>query len=45
MTTDYTYDQKSLVSIRSILEATGATREDAHRAATVIDPGQCLERN
>ncbi|XP_034195154.2 uncharacterized protein LOC117611322 isoform X1 [Osmia lignaria lignaria] len=33
---DYSHDEKSLMSIQSILEATGATREDAERAATVI---------
>ncbi|XP_076647147.1 uncharacterized protein LOC143355864 [Halictus rubicundus] len=33
---DKTCDERSKVSIRSILEATGSTREDADRAATVI---------
>ncbi|CAL7944824.1 unnamed protein product [Xylocopa violacea] len=33
---DTTCDEQSMISIRSILEATGATREDAERAATVI---------
>ncbi|XP_078052100.1 uncharacterized protein LOC144478226 [Augochlora pura] len=33
---DYTEDEKSKSSVRSILEATGSTRENAERAATVI---------
>lgn len=33
---DPTCDEKSMISIRDILEATGAVREDAERAATVI---------
>ncbi|XP_060831753.1 LOW QUALITY PROTEIN: FK506-binding protein 5-like [Bombus pascuorum] len=33
---DPTCDEKSMISIRDILEATGAAREDAERAATVI---------
>ncbi|XP_076766903.1 uncharacterized protein LOC143433452 [Xylocopa sonorina] len=33
---DRTCDDQSMISVRSILEATGATREDAERAATVI---------
>ncbi|KOC60569.1 hypothetical protein WH47_07732 [Habropoda laboriosa] len=33
---DPTCDEKSMISIRSILEATGSTREEAERAATVI---------
>ncbi|XP_076377135.1 uncharacterized protein LOC143259349 [Megalopta genalis] len=34
--TDYTEDEKSKISVRSILEATGSSRENAERAATVI---------
>ncbi|XP_017765288.1 PREDICTED: uncharacterized protein LOC108554499, partial [Eufriesea mexicana] len=33
---DPTFDDQSMISIRSILEATGATRGDAERAAIVI---------
>ncbi|XP_076664975.1 uncharacterized protein LOC143367235 [Andrena cerasifolii] len=33
---DHTCEERSMVSIRSILEATGSTRKDAQHAATVI---------